>query len=906
MSQDHQSCTPTFHPSPGHDDVRLCSHSAGQFFYVVGVGFTPGIYTDDFHPCRLPSPIWFTPRDNNVEDSPTQSSATGATVAPTHSASKSAAANATDPAATDPAAPPTTNLWSVRRAQYHAKLQAQAATSSPIPPVVPWAKLTTASLPQVPLSEAAALITVKVLVNTIIANRAARDAHRAGTASPAHGAVKAVQAKPVPAVSSRAASVEEVEDEYDIEWKKRTGEGKKAEGTEKRAGSAPAPPTSEGHRRSESMVEDEDEVARRKQRAEGKKKAKQVEEKDEEEEDEDSDSDSEDEEEGDADKPPRRVPGNTHRARNPDMPTQPASTRAKKTGPKADAEVNTAGLKGASKKAALARLAERTDVWFEEQFEKDAAAIAEECGVSVKDARTYMLQHLRHKGKGEKRGYNAANAKYWDWCERWKKDHPKKKKPSMKRNKRLMKKEGKEWTEEMLEDLKVRFLAARARKIVGTRGMNMAAAADAGHVANAVQSELKLLEKRSGSQSFFMVVGGDIDDTAGFHTGGTDSAEEFLVAKYQTDGIRFAKKINAFCCNESGDGAGDAPPGKSDPCRAEVVQMILEKLRAATGNPGQTMHYKAFKQAITVKYGVDVVGWPEGVPFDSLSNGSKGMADDGRKLWNALKDGTLQFVKLGDKAWDKVKKEVAEEVKQKKEERKEEKKRKQKKAAKKSKKVDSDEEEEAQETEEETADEEEVQKKKSKKPKRKVVEVEEEEEEEHPRKKQKAATKSSAASATAATTSKSSAAKSKAATPATDSAAAAPATKKRKAADHEGSAAPSKKAKKAKEVEAGEPFRKARKGKAKEKSKPTVDDDSDNPEEELPRLDLAEVLKLKPMERSKHYRRAAEEEKAKAQAEAGSSKRRAQPKAVVKSKPRTLTEVAQHGEASYSEGDSSS
>ncbi|KAK6975038.1 hypothetical protein R3P38DRAFT_2810985, partial [Favolaschia claudopus] len=205
---------------------------------------------------------------------------------------------------------------------------------------------------------------------------------------------------------------------------------------------------------------------------------------DEDEEDEDEDEEDEGDEDeledsGVEDATRERVPGNTHRARNPSMPTQPTGARrTKKTGPRADAEVNTAGLKGVEKKKALARLVERAEKWFE-QFETDAAAIAEECGVTLKDARNYMLQHPRHKEKGKKRGYNVANAKYWDWCLCWRKDHPGKRLPKMKKNKKTMEKEAKEWSDEMLEDLKVRFLASRARKVVGTRATNGAAAADA-------------------------------------------------------------------------------------------------------------------------------------------------------------------------------------------------------------------------------------------------------------------------------------------------------------------------------------------------------------------------------------------------------------------------------------------
>ncbi|KAK7050121.1 hypothetical protein R3P38DRAFT_3173181 [Favolaschia claudopus] len=47
MSQTYRACAAPFRPSAGHEDAHRHSSLAGQSFYVVGVGFSPGIYTEE-------------------------------------------------------------------------------------------------------------------------------------------------------------------------------------------------------------------------------------------------------------------------------------------------------------------------------------------------------------------------------------------------------------------------------------------------------------------------------------------------------------------------------------------------------------------------------------------------------------------------------------------------------------------------------------------------------------------------------------------------------------------------------------------------------------------------------------------------------------------------------------------
>ncbi|KAJ7309162.1 hypothetical protein DFH08DRAFT_974903 [Mycena albidolilacea] len=47
MSTAYQGCLSPYHLSPGHEDHREHSVAAGRYFYTVGVGYTPGIYTDE-------------------------------------------------------------------------------------------------------------------------------------------------------------------------------------------------------------------------------------------------------------------------------------------------------------------------------------------------------------------------------------------------------------------------------------------------------------------------------------------------------------------------------------------------------------------------------------------------------------------------------------------------------------------------------------------------------------------------------------------------------------------------------------------------------------------------------------------------------------------------------------------
>ncbi|KAJ7315517.1 hypothetical protein DFH08DRAFT_971879 [Mycena albidolilacea] len=47
MSSAYQACAPVYYPNPGQEDPRERSVTAGQLFYTVGIGYVPGIYTDE-------------------------------------------------------------------------------------------------------------------------------------------------------------------------------------------------------------------------------------------------------------------------------------------------------------------------------------------------------------------------------------------------------------------------------------------------------------------------------------------------------------------------------------------------------------------------------------------------------------------------------------------------------------------------------------------------------------------------------------------------------------------------------------------------------------------------------------------------------------------------------------------
>ncbi|KAJ7788723.1 hypothetical protein B0H14DRAFT_3503880 [Mycena olivaceomarginata] len=48
MSYQHPPCAPSFRPSPGDEDHHRLSRTAGRVFYVVGLGYSTGIYTDEY------------------------------------------------------------------------------------------------------------------------------------------------------------------------------------------------------------------------------------------------------------------------------------------------------------------------------------------------------------------------------------------------------------------------------------------------------------------------------------------------------------------------------------------------------------------------------------------------------------------------------------------------------------------------------------------------------------------------------------------------------------------------------------------------------------------------------------------------------------------------------------------
>ncbi|KAJ7021909.1 hypothetical protein C8F04DRAFT_1273125 [Mycena alexandri] len=276
---------------------------------------------------------------------------------------------------------------------------------------------------------------------------------------------------------------------------------------------------------------------------------------------------------------------------------------------------------------------------FESSMQETANKLAKQFDKTPQEVR----KALRGKTSLVKeRAHNLQNAKVWKFAQSENADRPvgsKLKAPALQK---LLKERGlfEDLTPVEEDELLREFEESRGLKKSGTRLNNAAAARDVTAFTKFVNRELALLNKRTGAIAFCCIGRSDVNDTLNPACVGTEDALKFFPQILQTTDEQFAVKFDNYGVNR--DAVGLA--GSFDFLRKDTVARISDGLFRATGKHVH-MKYGDYDDLLT-DYGVELVGWPEGVPFQAPS--VLGSIDRIRPVHDALVAGSCRWEKMSE------------------------------------------------------------------------------------------------------------------------------------------------------------------------------------------------------------------------------------------------------------------
>ncbi|KAJ7044287.1 hypothetical protein C8F04DRAFT_1250230 [Mycena alexandri] len=321
---------------------------------------------------------------------------------------------------------------------------------------------------------------------------------------------------------------------------------------------------------------------------------------------------------------PMNFEGGSWRERRPDAPQQPGRELPPRVELSA-AEKNAAQLKRTLNGDLKSRY-EAAITEFEVSMLETAAKLAKEFDKTPLEVK----KALRGKTSlSKERSHNLQNAKVWKFS--------------------LEENTGREDLTPLEEDELLReFEESRGLKKSGTRLNNAAAARDVTAFTKSINRELALLNKRTGAIGFCAIARSDVNDTLRPVCVGTEDALKFFPQILQTTDEQFAVKFDNFGINQE-----------------DTVARISDGLFRATGKHLH-MKYGDYNDLLT-DYGVELVGWPEGVPFQAPS-----VLGSMERIWpvhNVLVAGSCRWEKMSEARVAKHKEAVAKKLKKGKKER---------------------------------------------------------------------------------------------------------------------------------------------------------------------------------------------------------------------------------------------
>ncbi|KAJ7893239.1 hypothetical protein B0H13DRAFT_2339731 [Mycena leptocephala] len=184
------------------------------------------------------------------------------------------------------------------------------------------------------------------------------------------------------------------------------------------------------------------------------------------------------------------------------------------------------------------------------------------------------------------------------------------------------------------EVLIAEFEARPDKKVVGTRLSNAAAARDVTAFTKRVHHELCSLQKRTGAIGVCVIGRSSVSDTLVPACVGPEEATQYFPQVLRSTSDQFALKFDHYTVNR---GVAALDLGSNE-MRKAVTDGISDALEQRLGRK-VTMKYGEYDQLVAT-YGVELLGWPEGLPFQSPSN--LATLERLKPLYDALQANTLR------------------------------------------------------------------------------------------------------------------------------------------------------------------------------------------------------------------------------------------------------------------------
>ncbi|TFK16967.1 hypothetical protein FA15DRAFT_711237 [Coprinopsis marcescibilis] len=152
------------------------------------------------------------------------------------------------------------------------------------------------------------------------------------------------------------------------------------------------------------------------------------------------------------------------------------------------------------------------------------------------------------------------------------------------------------------------------------------------------------MHERTGATGFFVVARGHVNDSFVPAIADAGDASTFFVEVLGMTGNELARNFDAWCVARSDDYKAKGPTLQV--MQKECIAMISEGLNLLAGhrNCSIGMEYERFQLNIELRYRITLRGWPEGVPFKSLSKLST--VSEVTMLCTALRNGTCVWAAL--------------------------------------------------------------------------------------------------------------------------------------------------------------------------------------------------------------------------------------------------------------------
>ncbi|KAJ7810663.1 hypothetical protein B0H13DRAFT_2384489 [Mycena leptocephala] len=190
------------------------------------------------------------------------------------------------------------------------------------------------------------------------------------------------------------------------------------------------------------------------------------------------------------------------------------------------------------------------------------------------------------------------------------------------------------------EALIAEFEARPDKKVVGTRLSNAVAARDVTVFTKRIHHELCSLQKRTGAIGVCIIRRSSVSDMLLPVCIGPEEGRQYFPQVLRSTADQFALKFDHFTVNQ---GAAGLELGSNE-LRKAVTDGISDALEQRLGRK-VTMKYGEYDQLVAT-HGVELVGWPEGIPFQGPSN--LATVERLKPLHDALQANTLRWEVMSD------------------------------------------------------------------------------------------------------------------------------------------------------------------------------------------------------------------------------------------------------------------